>query len=98
MSETLPKNEVMDKTYPSDSGNLAIELLKLYPTFFSTDFEENKAMVLKILVTDSKALRNEVSGHITRLKSREVSGQLVTVPYINTSNENRRRRGRTRRR
>jgi len=91
------KRGPMEKNYPSDVGGLAKELLRLYPKAFTTDFEENKALVQKLVVTESKLLRNEVAGHITRLKAREASGQPMTVPYV-ASNEGRRRRRRTRRR
>jgi ribosomal protein S17E len=98
MSETLHRNDALERSYPADSGTLAKELLKLFPNDFTTDLEENKILVFKLIVTESKALRNKVAGHITRLKGREASGQIVTVPYVNSSSEGRRRRGRTRRR
>jgi small subunit ribosomal protein S17e len=88
----------MEKNYPSNTATLGKELLKFYPESFTTNFEENKALVRKLIVTDSKALHNEVAGYLTRLKAREASGQTVTVPYISSGNEGRRRRGRTRRR
>ncbi|MCJ7631191.1 hypothetical protein MUP77_02140 [Candidatus Bathyarchaeota archaeon] len=88
----------MEKNYPADSGTLAKELLKLFPNNFNADFEENKILVFKLIVTESKALRNEVAGRITRLKGREALGQIVTVPYTSSGNEGRRRKGRIRRR
>ncbi len=88
----------MENNYSSDAGSLAKELLKLYPNAFSTDFEANKAIVGKTVVTESKALRNEIAGHIARLKCREATGQLVSVPYVSSGSEGRKRRGRTRRR
>ncbi len=88
----------MERTYSSDARNLAKELLKMDPDVFGSNFEDNKSLVRKFVVTDSKSLRNEIAGQITRLKEREASGQLVSVPYVSTGNEGRRRRGRTRRR
>ena len=82
----------MEKNYPSDIGTLGKELLRLYPNAFTTEFEENKALVQKLIVSKSKLLRNEVAGYITRLKIRDASGQTVTVPYATSRNEGRRRR------
>jgi ribosomal protein S17E len=88
----------MERTYPSDPGSLAKELVRLHPDDFATDFEGNKALVEKMVVTQSKSLRNEVAGQITRLKAREASGQPMTAPYVASGNEGRRRRRRSRRR
>jgi len=88
----------MERSYPSDVKTLAKELLRLYPDAFTTDFEENKDLVGKLIITDSKLLRNEVAGYIARLKKREASGQAVTVPYVTSGSERRRRRRRGRRR
>jgi len=88
---------LMERNYSSDAGSLAKELVRLYPNAFTTDYEENKALVQKMIVTESKMLRNEVAGHMTRLKVREASGQPMTVPYVASGNERRRRR-RSRRR
>ncbi len=81
----------MERTYPADPGTLAKELTRLYPDVFTADFEENKVLVKKMIVTQSKSLYNEVAGHITRMKVREASGQSITVPYV--ASEDRRRRG-----
>jgi len=86
----------VERTYPTNPGNLAKVLTRLYPDVFTADFEENRALVEKMIVTQSKSLRNEVAGHITRLKVREASGQPMTVPYV--ANEDRRRRRRRPRR
>ena len=88
----------MERTYPADPGILAKELMRLYPDVFTADFEENRALVQKMIVTQSKSLLNEVAGHITRLKVREASGQPVTVPYVASENRGRRRSRRPRRR
>ena len=86
----------MERTYPTNPGDLAKELMRRYPDVFTVDFEENRALVKKMIVTQSKWLCNEVAGHITRLKVREASGQPMTVPYV--ANEDRRRRRRRPRR
>lgn len=97
MSESLHRIEALERNYPADSGIISKELIKLFPNIFTADFEENKILVFKIMAIESKSLRNEVSGRITRLKAREASGQMVTVPHLSHSNE-RRRSGRMRRR
>ena len=78
--------------------SLAKELLRLYPNAFTTDFEENKAIVDKMIVNESKLVRNKAAGTIARVKSREASGQTMGTPYIASGNERRRRRRRSRRR
>lgn len=77
---------------------MAEELLRLYPNAFTTDFEENKTLVEKMILTESKLVRNKVAGFISRVKAREASGQTVTVPIVSSRNEGRRRRRRSRRR
>ena len=98
MSESLHRIEALERNYPADSGIISKELIKLFPNIFTADFEENKILVIKLMAIESKSLRNEVAGRITRLKAREASGQMVTVPYLSSGNERRRRRGRMRRR
>ena len=88
----------IERTYPTNAGNLAKELIKLHPDAFSSDFEENRVLVQKMIITQSKSLRNEVAGQITRLKVREASGQPLTVPYVPSEDRRRRRGSRTRRR
>jgi small subunit ribosomal protein S17e len=88
----------VEKTYPTNPGNLAKVLMRLHPDVFTANFEENRALVEKMIVTQSKWLRNEVAGHITRLKIREASGQPMTVSYVASDDRGRRRRRRSRRR
>lgn len=88
----------MERTYPADPEILAKELMRLYPDVFTADFEENRVLVKKMIVTQSKSLRNEVAGRITRRKVRDASGQLVTVPYVASEDRRRRRSGRPHRR
>ncbi len=44
------------------------QLLEKYPDMFTDNFEENKKIVSKLLVVDSKKIKDQVAGHITRLK------------------------------
>ena len=96
--KTRVPSDHMERDYSSDAGNLARELLRIYPDAFGESFEDNKILVKKYVVTDSKSLRNEIAGQITRLKGKAASSQLVGLPYVSTGNEGRRRRRRTRRR
>ena len=50
---------------------LSKALLEKYPNRFTGDFEENKRTVNELLITDSKKLKGQVAGHITRLKKSE---------------------------
>ncbi len=45
----------------------ARELLEKYPDLFTADFEHNKQVVKKLVVTDSKHVRNKIAGYITHL-------------------------------
>ena len=54
----------------------ALMILERYPTLFTTDFEENKELLKKVAMINSKELRNEVAGYITReMKNRELRTQ-----------------------
>ena len=82
----------MERTYPTNPGDLAKELMRRYPDVFTVDFEENRALVKKMIVTQSKSLRNEVAGHISRMKVREATGQYreemdVIGEFVNQSCE-----------
>jgi len=56
---------------------IAYKLMKEYPELWSTDFEENKKLVARIIDVGSKKYRNRIAGYITRLKVREKQGTLV---------------------
>jgi len=45
----------------------ARKLLALYPDLFTDNFEHNKEVVKKVLITPSKKLRNQIAGYITHL-------------------------------
>ncbi len=45
----------------------ARKLLAMYPQLFNEDFEHNKEVLKKILITPSKKLRNQIAGYITHL-------------------------------
>ena len=45
----------------------ARKLLAMYPDLFTDDFEHNKRVVRELVDTDSKKLRNQIAGYVTRL-------------------------------
>ncbi|TFF87327.1 MAG: 30S ribosomal protein S17e [Promethearchaeota archaeon] len=47
--------------------NVSKELINKYPDVFTTDFEQNKKLLDKFAVIDSKHLRNRISGYIVNL-------------------------------
>jgi len=51
---------------PSYIKNLGDELLVKHDGRFSKDFEENKQAVAGVTVIESKRVRNQVAGYITR--------------------------------
>jgi len=42
-------------------------LLEKYPDLFTTDFQHNKRVVMELIDTYSKRLRNRIAGYITHL-------------------------------
>ncbi len=57
----------MGKVRTSLVKRTARKLLALYPDRFTRDFEHNKRMVAELLDVQSKKLRNQIAGYITRL-------------------------------
>lgn len=45
----------------------ARKLLSSHPDLFSEDFQQNKELVKKLIVVNSKKLRNQIAGYITHL-------------------------------
>ncbi len=70
----------MGKVRTSLVKRTARKLLALYPDKFTRDFEHNKQMVKELLDVQSKKLRNQIAGYITRLvRIRERSEQATTA-------------------
>lgn len=42
-------------------------LVEKYPTLFTTDYEQNKEIIGKILETGSKKLKDQIAGYVTHL-------------------------------
>lgn len=45
----------------------ARKLLTSYPDYFTDDFEHNKKVVRALLSVNSKKMKNQIAGYITRL-------------------------------
>jgi small subunit ribosomal protein S17e len=52
---------------PERVKKVARELIKRYPSKFSTDFESNKKILPSFASIRSLKLRNQIAGYITRL-------------------------------
>lgn len=68
----------MGKVRTSLVKRTARKLIQLYPNEFTEDFEHNKEVVKKYVKVDSKKLRNQIAGYVTRLvklMKRESSGK-----------------------
>ena len=50
--------------------NVAIDLVKKYPSEFTGDFEHNKEIVTKFTDIKDKDLRNKIAGYITTYRAR----------------------------
>lgn len=74
----------MGKVYTSLIKRTARKLMELYPGEVSEDFEKNKEIASKYLEVESKRLRNQVAGYLTRLvklsKKVEALPQEAEVP------------------
>lgn len=46
---------------------ITFELIKKHKDVFTENFEENKKVLSRLLVNDSKKIRNSIAGYITRL-------------------------------
>jgi len=57
----------LGKVRPEKVKKIARELVKRYPTKFTTDFENNKKLLGSLVTIYSTKLRNLIAGYITRL-------------------------------
>jgi len=54
---------------PEKVKRIARELIRRYPDKFTSNFEENKKVILSVANIPSAKLRNQIVGYITRLKT-----------------------------
>lgn len=59
----------MGNVRPEAVKRIAHELIRLYPDKFTTDFEENKKIIVTVTKITSTRLRNRIAGYVTRLVS-----------------------------
>ncbi len=57
---------------PEYVKKIARELIGLYPSKFTGDFQNNKVAIGSVAKVHSSKLRNRIAGYITRLKSIDV--------------------------
>lgn len=57
----------MGNVRPEKVKRVARELFEKHPTMFTTDFDQNKKVLAKMMSTPSKSLRNMIIGYVTRL-------------------------------
>lgn len=57
----------MGNVRPEKVKRVARELFEKHPTMFTTDFDQNKKVLEKMMSTPSKSLRNMIIGYVTRL-------------------------------
>lgn len=70
----------MGRIKTSEVKTATFSLLQTYTDKFSADFEKNKSMLNELnIVIESKRLRNQVAGYITR-KMRTKKAALETTP------------------
>jgi small subunit ribosomal protein S17e len=50
---------------------IANKLLREFPDYFTTDFEENKKRIERVAIFRSKKLRNQVAGYIVHLLKKQ---------------------------
>ncbi len=67
----------------------AKEMLEKFPNKFTTNFEENKQVLMEVAEIPSKRLRNRIAGYITRLvkQRKRVEQQLAMRQEINLTEE-----------
>ena len=72
--------EKLGNVRPERVKRVARELLRLYPDRFTTNFEENKKIIMSLVRIPSVKLRNRIVGYITSMvasmKASEGEGQL----------------------
>jgi small subunit ribosomal protein S17e len=56
----------LGKSRATKKKRIADALLEKHPNAFSSDFDENKRIMNELLSIESKQLRNDVAGYLTR--------------------------------
>lgn len=58
----------MGNIRPTYIKRVALELVRLYPEVFTTDFEHNKAKVTELTDVSTVVMRNRIAGYVTRYR------------------------------
>jgi small subunit ribosomal protein S17e len=58
----------MGNIRPTYIKRVAIELVRLYPDTFTTDFAHNKVKVSELTDVSTVMMRNRIAGYVTRYK------------------------------
>ena len=72
----------MGKVRPVFIKKVSKELVEMYPTVFTTVFEENKMQLEKYAIIQSKPVRNRIAGYITHL----IKNQKTNEENLQTKN------------
>lgn len=67
----------MGKVKTEQIKRLAKELIKRYPSKFSTNFDDNKRMVDELTEGTTTRVRNQTAGYITRTVALNQHGTIV---------------------
>lgn len=63
----------MGNIRPTYIKRVALELLRLHPDAFNTDFAHNKAKVAELTDVSTTVMRNRIAGYVTRHKQLAVA-------------------------
>lgn len=65
--------DTMGNIRPTYIKRVAIHLVKEFPQAFTEDFQHNKEMVDKLSSVDSKVMRNQIAGYVTRYRKSHIA-------------------------
>lgn len=77
----------MGKVRTETVKKTARQLIAMYPSRFTADFEENKRVVSEVVSSDTKRLRNRIAGYVTRLRLVEEMRKASPSPMAETEIE-----------
>ncbi|MDI6825674.1 MAG: 30S ribosomal protein S17e [Candidatus Aenigmarchaeota archaeon] len=74
--------------------NMARNLIEKYPDKFTTDYEKNKEEMEKLVILESKKIRNMIAGYIVHIIRKRSRPQKFEVSYQVKQVDRRRRQRR----
>jgi small subunit ribosomal protein S17e len=81
------KESQLGKVKTEQIKKLAKELIKRYPSKFSTIFDDNKHIVDELTEGTTTRVRNQVAGYITRTVALSQNGDVVEEEILEDSEE-----------